>query len=183
MNISDELRYNLTMDYLNNLMNQINTNHNITQSNITVLTYLIQNMNMSISEKLSNIEANLTQMANNTQEWQVSINNSLEQIKQTQTNHTTMLGNIIMMLSASSSELTVNVNATPRCLLGTNWIVQAKVTDSNGRNLNPYDGVNCTISTSVWGDSDMTYQWHDAYWKYSHACDSEGTFQWSVDCS
>lgn len=90
--------------------------------------------------------------------------------------------NILQTLNSTQGDLNLYVIAPTRCLQGTNWILRATVRDRVGQIMSPYDGVSCNITTSLWGASDMTYEWALQDFKYIHTCDIDGTFQWSVDC-
>jgi hypothetical protein len=80
-------------------------------------------------------------------------------------------------------DLDLVVEAPAKCLYGTNWLVRARTTDRYGNIVNPLDDVYCNITTDLWGEAEMDYEYVPQKWKYIHQCDPNYvTFNWSINC-
>lgn len=206
VNSSTQTRFDEIQAILNNLTILVSTNHNITQQNISALMEMLIAVNTSITTDVANlntslyeVRADLLSEINQTYNTLLSINQSIinetEEAKQeildaiSDLNSTIININqtnswILEVLNVSTNDLNLIVSAPSRCLADTNWLAKAQVRDRFGNTLSYLDGVECNMTTDLWGTSNMTYVFVEQKFKYIHLCDpANTTFNWSVNCA
>jgi len=153
------------LDLLNNLSVQASQNHNITQQNLSTLFIKCDNLNSTMTTYYLDLRSILEDM-----------NMTLVYVNETNSW-------ILQQLNISSDDLNMVVTAPNKCLVDTNWLVKAQVYDRFGNTLSYLDGVQCNMTTDLWGTANMTYLFVEQKFKYIHPCDmSNTTFNWSVSC-
>jgi hypothetical protein len=155
-------------DILNSIANlsaQESTHHNITQQNLTTLFQKCSDLNSTMTGYYQSLYDALAQM-----------NLTLIYINETNTW-------ILQELNISTIDLNLWVIAPAQCLIDTNWVAKAQVRDRYGNILSYLDGIQCNMTTSLWGTSNMSYVFMEQKFKYIHQCDpTNTTFNWSVNC-
>lgn len=183
LNTSNQARFDQLQSLIDNLSIQVSQNQNITQQNISDLTSLILSLNLTLTTDISNLNTTL-------QNDFVALNATLAEMKSeiSNTENMTIIINqsvewIIQYLNISTNDLNLFVEAPNRCLVDTNWVARAQVKDHFGIILSPLDGVECNMTTDLWGTSNMSYTFLDQKYLYTHTCDpADTTFNWSVNC-
>ncbi len=204
-NTSTQQSFDEVQDYLNNLTFLIQNNHNLTQENITTLTEMLLSINTSITFEVSSlnttlydVRADILQEINDTYNYMVAVNESLsdqmnntgdeiigmlDDMNGTIVNINTTNNWILEQFNISTDDLNMVVTAPNMCLIDTNWIARAQVKDRYGNILSYLDGVECNMTTDLWGAENMTYSFYEDNFKYIHLCDpAYTTFNWSVNC-
>jgi hypothetical protein len=154
------------LDSIGNLSIQIDNNHNITQTNLSSLFGKCDALNTSMTNYYQSLYDAL-----------VDMNGTILYINETNSW-------ILEVLNVSTDDITLIVEAPNRCLVDTNWLAKAQVRDRFGNILSYLDGVECNMTTDLWGTSNMTYVFVEQKFKYLHSCENiTTTFNWSVNCA
>lgn len=165
LSIGSNSSIQVILDTIANLSVQIDANQNITQSNLSTLLQECLALNQTLAQDCQNI------------------NQSLLQMNQTINNINVTVTWIAQNLNITTADLSLTVLAPAKCLLDTNWLAKATVKDRFGITLSYLDGIQCNMTTDLWGLSNMSYSFVDDTFRYIHACDpTNTTFNWSVDC-
>jgi hypothetical protein len=166
------------------IQNSLNTTQNLIININGSLGSQINDLNSSITIQINNsvsgLNNSITQIGNTVNQINETvnvINNSVEEIKD-------ILLNLTICLNSTEENLHLEVTAPALCLLDTNWVALARVSDEFGVTLNPSDGVACNMTTDIWGVGPMSFDYVKAKYKYIHLCDPDyTTFNWSVSCA
>lgn len=173
-----------------NILTQMSTYHNITQQNISQISTQIDNLNTSIQNRFDYVDTSINALSNKTDYYFDYLNDSLVEIKSEVSNIENMTYEIynwtwwlVVWHNITTTDLNLVVEAPSKCLAGTNWICKAQVRDRWGKILSPLDNVYCNVTTDLWGEAEMTYEYAEQKWKYIHQCNpAYTTFNWTVRC-
>jgi hypothetical protein len=166
-----------------------NLNTSLQETRTEILTeinktynYLVS-VNQSISNQINQTGDTIIDILEDVNDTTNEIIDILEDMNNTIININETNNWILQELNISGENLTLNVVAPTKCLVDTNWLVKARVTDRFGTIQTPLDGMRCNMTTDLWGTSNMTYLYVEDKFKYIHVCDpAYTTFNWSVEC-
>jgi hypothetical protein len=195
-NISQNVNFTPVLNAINNVSIQIDNNFNITQSNFTQVWGEFDALNESVTNYYLDLNTSITNFEDNFDNYTVWVNGTLVEMKQEISNIENMTfiinqtvvqiyndTNWLVIWHQQWDDLRLSVEAPTRCLNGTNWLVRAQVTDRFGGVQSPLDDVYCNITTDLWGEAAMGYEYLPQKWKYIHQCDPAYTiFNWSITC-
>ena len=197
-NVTQQINFTPVLNAIDDVSIQISANHNITQQNITQIFNQINGLNESCTENFNALNSSISNLSNNVDGYIVWLNDTLIEMKseisnienmttminQTITNINTNVTWIVQFLNVTEENLHLTTQAPSRCLLDTNWILRAYLTDQYGVTLSPTDNAYCNITTDLWGTENMTFDYVHGSFKYIHVCDPDHTiFNWSVSCN
>jgi hypothetical protein len=166
-----------------------NLNTSLQETRTEILTEINQtynylvSVNQSISNQINQTGDTIIDILEDMNDTTNEIIDILEDMNNTIININETNNWILQELNISGENLTLNVVAPTKCLVDTNWLVKARVTDRFGNIQTPLDGMRCNMTTDLWGTSNMTYLYVEDKFKYIHVCDpAYTTFNWSVEC-
>lgn len=120
----------------------------------------------------------------NTENMTIIINQTVTDINNTVTFINTTNNWIVQYLNVTEDNLHLEVESPDRCLLDTNWVLRAHLTDQYGITLSPNDNAYCNVTTDLWGTDNMTFDYVHGSFKYIHVCNPDyTTFNWTVECN
>jgi len=197
LNVTQTINFTPVLSAINNLSIQVDTNHNITQSNITQIFNRLDGLNDTCTQKFDSLNSSITNFSTRVDNYMVWLNGTLVEMKseisnienmtyiinQTTNQTNTMVIWIINQLNITTENLSLSAEAPQKCLEGTNWLLKAQVKNRYGVILSPLDNMQCNVTTDLWGVSNMTYSYVEQKYKYTHLCNPAYTiFNWSVAC-
>lgn len=182
-------QFNITWGLIGNISDDLDANFDIIQDNFTQVWQEFDDLNASITINYNNLNQSISDFETKFDTYWVWVNNTLIQIRYEVGEINNTVSDIyndtqwIVEWHNEWDELRLSVEAPNRCLYNTNWVVRAQVTDRFDNIMSPLDNVYCNITTDLWGEQAMTYEYLPQKWKYIHACDPNFvTFNWSVEC-